>query len=165
MGACSPVTQILTDTIPLKMDALTFVEVFHDQTLVKWNKVETDPASGRSPVTKYRIQWDNYMYFNDPKYFPDHPELVPWVLISTVPFDQTPTPDDPNSITFIHEIQPNFISRRKIMYRIQAINNVGEGPWSEPLMVKTVDRIWSKARSWGTRGIPLAGQDLIVPSG
>ena len=40
------------------------------------------------------------------------------------------------------------------MYRIQAINNVGDGPWSEPLMVETVDRMWSKARSWGARGIP-----------
>ena len=34
MGACSPVTQILTDTIPEKMSPLTFVEVFHDQTIV-----------------------------------------------------------------------------------------------------------------------------------
>lgn len=104
MGACSPVTQILTDTIPLQMDALSLIEVFHDQTIVKWNKVVTDLGSGRSPVTNYRVQWDNYLYYNDIRYFPDHPELVPWAVISTVPFDQTPTQDDPASITYIHEI-------------------------------------------------------------
>ena len=86
------------------MDELSFVEVFHDQTIVKWNKVVTDLASGRSPVTKYRVQWDNYLYYNDARYFPDHPEQVPWAVIATVPFDQTSTPDDPTSITFIHEI-------------------------------------------------------------
>ena len=97
-------TQILTDTVPLQMDELSFVEVFHDQTIVNWNKVVTDLTSGRSPVTKYRVQWDNYLYFNDPRYFPDHPELVPWDIIATVPYDQTPIPDDPSRSTYLHEI-------------------------------------------------------------
>jgi hypothetical protein len=60
------------------MDPLIFVEVYHDQTIVKWNKVESFEPTGRSPVTKYEIQWDDYKYYNDAKFYPDHPELVPW---------------------------------------------------------------------------------------
>ena len=40
---------------------------------------------------------------------------------------------------------------------------MGEGPWSDPLPVTTVERMWSKARSWGARGIPKEGEDLVVP--
>jgi len=51
------------------------------------------------------------------------------------------------------------------MYRIQAINQVGESPWSDPLKVYTVDRMWSKAHSWGARGIPKTGEDILIPLG
>jgi hypothetical protein len=55
MGACSNFIEILTDTIPQKMSPLIFVEVYHDQTIVKWNKVTSDDATGRSPVINYTL--------------------------------------------------------------------------------------------------------------
>ena len=169
MGACSPLTQILTDTIPLKMDPLIFIEVYHDQTIVKWSKVvDTDP-SGRSPVINYTIQWDDYQYY-DPKYFPNLTSQVPWKFIRNVPQVAAISADpyitnDQNEITFIHEVLPNFVSRRKIMYRIQAINNVGESVFSDPLQVITVDRKWSKPHSWANKKLPSAGESFTIPGG
>ncbi len=51
------------------------------------------------------------------------------------------------------------------MYRIRAINNVGEGDYSDPLMVKTVDRVWSKAHSWPGKKVPSAGDNIVLPVG
>jgi hypothetical protein len=51
------------------------------------------------------------------------------------------------------------------MYRIQAINNVGYGPFSDPLQVITVDRRWSKAHSWATKKVPLAGESFTILAG
>jgi hypothetical protein len=52
------------------MAPLIFIEVYHDQTIVKWSKVDEFEATGRSPVINYTIQWDDYQYY-DPKYFPN----------------------------------------------------------------------------------------------
>ena len=79
--------------------------------------------------------------------------------------DAPTTDGEPTSITYIHEKLPNFNSRLKIMYRIRAINNVGDGDFSEPLMVKTVDRMWSKAHSWPGKIIPGANASFVVPAG
>jgi hypothetical protein len=42
------------------MNPLIFIEVYHDQTIVNWNKVIDFDATGRSPVINYTVQWDNY---------------------------------------------------------------------------------------------------------
>jgi hypothetical protein len=142
MGACSPLTQILTDTIPVKMSPLVFVEVYHDQTIVKWTKVVDFDPTGRSAVINYTIQWDNYQYF-DPKYYPDNTDLVNWKFAGNVAHTENTDVSNPyatyseTEITFIHENLPNFISRRKIMYRIQGINNVGEN-WTFDLVQSPV---------------------------
>jgi hypothetical protein len=60
MGACSPITEILTDTIPQKMVPLVLVEIYHDQTVLRWSKITEFEPTGRSPVINYTIQWDNY---------------------------------------------------------------------------------------------------------
>jgi hypothetical protein len=96
--------------------------------------------------------------------------LVNWKFAGNVPHseDETVNPYASYSetdITFIHENLPNFISRRKIMYRIQAINNVGESVFSDPLQVITVDRKWSKPHSWALKKLPVAGESFTIPAG
>jgi hypothetical protein len=51
------------------------------------------------------------------------------------------------------------------MYRIQAINNVGYGSFSEPLQVITVVRRWSKAHSWAAKKALLSGESFTIPAG
>lgn len=57
-------------------------------------------------------------------------------------------------VSFTHEVLPNFIPKEKIAYRVKAVNNVGEGPFSEALTVTTRNRFWSKAHSWDSRVSP-----------
>ena len=85
---------------------------------------------------------------------------MPWKDAGVVVYDGVST-----EVTFIHEVLPNFISKRKIMYRIQAINEIGAGPFSEPNEVKTVNRHWSKAHSWPGKVAPVAGSDIVIPYG
>ena len=66
------------------MSPLIFIEVYHDQTIVKWSKVDDFEATGRSPVINYTIQWDDYQYY-DPKYFPNQTAQVPWKFIKNIP--------------------------------------------------------------------------------
>jgi hypothetical protein len=66
---------------------------------------------------------------------------------------------------FTYTKPPNFIQKRKVLFRVQAINNVGEGPFSDPTLTKTKNRYWSKARSWESGAVPIAGQNVVIPFG
>lgn len=151
MGACSTKKTILTDTIPQKMSPPILVEVYHDQTILKWTHVTGFTATGRSPIIKYKVQWDDYQYYTD-TYYPSNLANLPWKDAGIQTYDGVST-----EVTFIHEVLPNFISKRKIMYRVQAINEIGAGPYSDPTEVKTVNRHWSKAHSWPGKVAPVAG--------
>ncbi len=104
---------------------------------MKWSKIDDFELTVRSPVINYTIYWDDYQY-HDPKYVPNQTAQVPWKFIRNIPQAALVLADPyiengATEITFIHELLPNFVSRRKIMYRIQAINNVGESVFSDPL--------------------------------
>lgn len=160
MGACSPVTEILTDTIPLKMAPPTVDEVLHDQVLLSWAPVVGFDETGRSPVTMYKVQWDEYQWYYGKDGGTLNGTKVNWKDCGTVLHSDTT-----ERIRFTHTNTPNFIQKRKIMYRVQAINNVGDGPFSDATQTKTKNRFWSKPRSWTTGVVPQEGDNVVIPFG
>lgn len=84
-GACSASITVTTDSIPMQMDPPINVTITYNMIEVKWAVVTADDKSGRSPVTKYRVQWDNYL-FSDLLF-----TSASWVTLADVIHDGTKT--------------------------------------------------------------------------
>lgn len=128
MGACSTEVTVRTDAVPLQMSAPANVTVTYNMIEITWGVVTDDAASGRSPVTKYQIQWDNYLY-SDPSF-----TEASWVNVGQVNQNTGVA-----NLNFQHTVNPHFDGNKDVRYRISAINNVGMGPFSTTLLLKTDD--------------------------
>ena len=74
----------------------------------------------RAPVTRYEIQWQqNDAEADEPATAAD--DLAGWADATTV----SPTP--PDNITYTHT---GVEGMKRYVYRVRAVNSVGEGAWS-----------------------------------
>ena len=65
------------------MDPPQNLTILFNEIKVKVPVVTDLEKSGMSPVIKYRVQWDNYQFYN-PEWYPNNIDGVPWVTLGDI---------------------------------------------------------------------------------